>query len=291
MIGNIFGKFFPIVSPVLPNSIPTFTLSFKNICLNYAKVGTGPPLVLIHGWTNNWEGWIPLVPYLQDDYTLYLVDMPGFGDSSEIPVYTIETVSFALYEFLKALQLKPYAVVGLSMGSFVAAYMAYLYPESINSVVLIGPVIKNGGSIGKGVKLILQTIHRSRLSETVLKKIVETRILAYLVSKYINMYAFRRELIDLYGMVGKKKMRKEAFVQMGISAAQFPMEKIVQSIRISTLLIYGREDKINKPDYARTTVMAKNPLIALSVIPFAGHVVPWEKPEDVAESIKRFIKK
>lgn len=276
-------------SPCYPPALQIFQCAVSELKFNYAQIGIGPALVFLHGWTNNWEGWLPLVPFLQKNFTLYLLDLPGFGDSCDLPKYTIELSSHAVNCFIKKMGIRPAAVVGLSMGSFVAADVAHRYHTNIQKAILIGPVLKNNGKLGSTVKYVLKAIDRSTLSETVLKKLIETRMIAYFVSKYINMYKFKRELVDLYGMIGKKKMRKEAYVQMGVSAAEYPMSHTVSSLRIPTLLIYGREDKINSPLYARKEVAPLNKYISIAVIPFAGHVVQWEKPKEVARAIKKFL--
>lgn len=289
MLGKIIKRFHSQQSPTYPPSLQILQCVTKKLRLNYARIGKGPALILIHGWTNNWEGWLPLVPFLQKSFTLYILDLPGFGDSCDLPTYTIGHCSYVVKCFVDEMKIRPLAVVGVSMGSFVTADFAHQYPSATQTSILIGPVIKNNTFIGKAVKKTLQKIDGSEFSESVLKKIIETRICAYLVSKYINMYEFKRELVDLYGMTGKKKMRKKAYVQMGVSASDYPMSHTVASLTIPTLLVYGREDKINSPLYAKKEILPFNKHVSIAVIPFAGHVVQWEKPEEVARAIKQFL--
>lgn len=261
--------------------------------LNYAKVGKGQPLVFIHGWANNWEGWIPIITYLKNSYTLYLLDLPGFGDSDDLEKYTVfkqaEIVSF----FLRKLKRRPLAVVGLSMGSFIVGEIARSFSNSTKSVVLIGPVINEGNRniAAKTIKLFLVGMRKTILSEIALKKMVETRMAAYLVSKYVNMYRFQRHLVDAYGMIGKKKMRKEAFVQMGISAASYNLKEAVKVSDLPMLLIYGKQDKVTSYSYAKKNLERNNPRVVCVGINHAGHVVPWENPKQVALAIDGFLSK
>ena len=48
----------------------THKISVKNIKLNYAVIGTGKPILLIHGWCNNWIGQIPLSNELKKRYKI-----------------------------------------------------------------------------------------------------------------------------------------------------------------------------------------------------------------------------
>lgn len=262
--------------------------------LNFVKVGQGRPLIFIHGWANNWEGWVPMIPYLEKYFTLYLIDLPGFGDSDDLAEYSVTVASKHLDEFIKQLPQKPAAVIGLSMGSFVVAQLGELNPSVCKKLVLIGPVIRTGrrsALITKTLRYSLWILKNFSLGETTLKKIIETRLAAYAMSKYLNMYKFNRFLVDAYGMIGKKKMRKEAFTQMGISVADVDLAKVVSEIKIPTLLLYGREDKISSPETTREELLPKNNLLMCVDIAEAGHVVSLEKPAETAQAIKDFLSK
>lgn len=291
MFNSIKSFIFPSIESVSEN-FQTSKVQIDGLDINYVKTGQGRPLVFVHGWANNWEGWIPMISYLIDNYTLYLVDLPGFGDSGNLPEYSIDSASIYLARFIKSLPEKPVSVIGMSMGSLVVAQMGLTYPELVSSEILIGPIIKTGNmSIAAStLKYSLWFLKNFSFGESALKKVIETRITAYALSKYMNMYKFNRFLVDAYGMIGKKKMRKEAFTQMGISAANYNLNKVLEGSKIRTLLIYGREDKISSPQYAREQILPLNHLISCVDIPEAGHVVPVEKPKEVAQAIKEFLK-
>lgn len=48
----------------------------------YEQVGQGPVLILLHGWANTWEAWLPVIPLLSDHYTLVMPDLPGCGKTA-----------------------------------------------------------------------------------------------------------------------------------------------------------------------------------------------------------------
>lgn len=258
--------------------------------INFAKTGRGEKiLVFVHGWANNWEGWLPLAEILRKKYTLYLVDLPGFGDSGDLKEYTIQKMAQYLAKFLEKENLNPEAVIGLSMGSLVTASLGKLVPQRVRKIVLLGAVLKSGKKalVAKALEKALGAINKNTPAEVLIKKIIETRMAAYLLAKYVNMHKFNRFLVDAYGMVGKKKMRKEAFVQMGISAARFRLEKVLESYPLPLLFIYGEDDKITSIDQAKQC-LPQGPFEFVS-IPQAGHVVAWEQPKMVAQAISRFV--
>ena len=49
--------------------------------IRFTKIGKGEPLVLLHSIRNRLEYFDLVIPYLQDTYTVYAIDLPGFGDS------------------------------------------------------------------------------------------------------------------------------------------------------------------------------------------------------------------
>ena len=72
---------------------PSYVTEIDGIPIHYIKVGSGPGLVMIHGLTNNWYGWGPMIPFLKEYFTLYLIDLPGYGNSGDLQEYSIELES------------------------------------------------------------------------------------------------------------------------------------------------------------------------------------------------------
>lgn len=271
---------------------PTFKKKIDGFNLNFAKIGHGSPLVFIHGWTNNWEGWIPLSEKLKKDFTLYLLDMPGFGHSADLPHYSIQKAAEYLAGFIKTLPDKP-SLVSVSMGSFVSAEIAMRYPKIIHKAILTGSVINDNRHkhIPSAIELFLKAINKSSLSKIAVKRLIETKAVAYFAAKYMNMYRWNREIIDLYGMIGKKLVRKEAYVDMGLSAAKYDLESTLTKLSVPTLIIHGDKDIYSSYKFIAKNVILTNKNLSLKVIKNAGHVTPWEKPAKVASFIKRFLEK
>jgi len=270
---------------------PTFKTKIDGLNLHFAKIGKGKPLIFIHGWTNNWEGWIPIVKYLQKKFTLYLLDMPGFGHSGDLPHYSISSTADIICGFIKTLSVKP-SIVSLSMGSFVAADMALRFPKIVHKVILAGPVINDGKHkhIPTAIEIFYRSIQKSSLSKAALKRVIETKAVAYFTAKYMNMYRWNREIIDLYGMIGKKLVRKEAYVDMGVSASKYDLKSTLTNLSVQTLLILGDKDIYTSYKYVAKNVIPTNNHLTLKVIKDAGHVTPWEKPKEVASQILKFLK-
>ncbi|SEH01139.1 Pimeloyl-ACP methyl ester carboxylesterase [Nonomuraea solani] len=108
--------------------------------LAFAKIGAGPPLVLLHGIGSSRAAWAPVLDGLAAAHTVYAVDLPGFGGSDTLdgnhpvtPRRLAEVVAAALDEWGVD---RPH-VTGHSLGGWVALELAHLRP--VASLTLLAP--------------------------------------------------------------------------------------------------------------------------------------------------------
>lgn len=259
--------------------------------INYVKVGKGPAIVFIHGWSNNWKGWANIIPYLKDHYTLIIPDLPGFGDSGNLPNYSVHTTADKLAHFIRILGVKPVGLVGLSMGTFVAAYTSIRHPSIAQRVVLLSPILRGRGRrfLSRDVLLHLKFLNKMSATRRLTKSVMSTPRTAHMISKYMMMYHYDKKIVEAYGIVGRQKMRIEAFIQMGISACGIDPTQMVARIPRPTLLLLGDQDKVASLPYIREKVLPKSPRLELGVVTDAGHSTHWDQPEEVSSAIDQFI--
>ncbi|RJG51582.1 pimeloyl-ACP methyl ester esterase BioH [Motilimonas pumila] len=104
--------------------------------IHIESVGQGRDLVLLHGWGLNNAVWQGLVPLLSPYFRLHMVDLPGFGDSEQLPQQDLQSIANVVAANIS--QLTDDAVwLGWSMGGLVATKVASLYPESVRQLVLV----------------------------------------------------------------------------------------------------------------------------------------------------------
>jgi pimeloyl-ACP methyl ester carboxylesterase len=90
--------------------------------LKYVELGDpkGPPVVLLHGYTDNSRSWSLVSPYLKS-FRLFAIDQRGHGDSSKPECcYTLADMAYDVKLFLDALKIERASVVGHSLGRMVA---------------------------------------------------------------------------------------------------------------------------------------------------------------------------
>ncbi len=95
--------------------------------------GRGPALLLLHGWGINRKIFARLGAQLAAHFTVYLVDLPGYGLSENIESYTLDNIA----DLLVAQMPHEVPVMGWSFGACVALKLAERHPQKIKRLVLI----------------------------------------------------------------------------------------------------------------------------------------------------------
>jgi 4,5:9,10-diseco-3-hydroxy-5,9,17-trioxoandrosta-1(10),2-diene-4-oate hydrolase len=96
------------------------------------------PLVFVHGLSGCWANWLEQLPVLAAEHRVITLDLPGFG-YSPMPTARISISGYArlLDRLLGELGIDAAAVVGNSMGGFIAAELAIAFPQRVERLVLI----------------------------------------------------------------------------------------------------------------------------------------------------------
>ena len=113
-------------------------VNVNNVQLAYARRGKGIPLVLLHGFPLDHHLWDEVVPLLEDTFDVILPDLRGFGNSTMLDLpSSIDDYASDIASLLDHLNIQRAAVVGHSMGGYVALAFARLYPERLTGLGLI----------------------------------------------------------------------------------------------------------------------------------------------------------
>lgn len=108
--------------------------------LAYTRLGTGQPLLLLHGIGLSRNSWDPVLPELAKHFDVLAVDLPGFGASPPLPddvPSSPAVLAGAVAELLRELDIDQPHVVGNSLGGWVALELAHIHPAA--SITLLSP--------------------------------------------------------------------------------------------------------------------------------------------------------
>lgn len=230
-----------------------------------------PPVILIHGAGGTHLNWPPQVRRLEDQ-RVFAVDLPGHGKSENISRHTIREYAGDMLEFMKAVNLRSAVIVGHSMGGAIALSLALNSP----------PYVLGLGLIGCGAKLhvapsILEAASRPETFRSAVHLITETS------------YSLRAD--PRLKELGEQRMAEtRAAVLYGdlLACDAFDVLEELRRIRILTLILCGQEDRMTPLSRSQTLRdgIAGSDLL---VIPNAGHMLPLERPGEVASALADFL--
>ena len=113
----------------------------NNTDVNYIQYGEGKDIVLLHGWGQNIEMMMPIGNALKTKYRITILDLPGFGESSEPPfAWSIDDYLIMLEELLEKLKIKKPIIMGHSFGGRLA--IRYSSENPVEKLILFGSPVR-----------------------------------------------------------------------------------------------------------------------------------------------------
>lgn len=114
----------------------------NGVDLHYQVLGSGPPIVVLHGLAASGDFMIPVVQGLASDYTVVILDLPGHGRSGSHPgPFSYQQVAADVFQLMDTLGHRRFRAIGWSAGGSTLWHMATMYPDRIEAMVVIaGPI-------------------------------------------------------------------------------------------------------------------------------------------------------
>jgi len=220
-------------------------------------VEMGPPaaeqdplaVVFVHGLSGCWQNWLENLPHFARNHRVIALDLPGFGDSPPPPwEISIPAYGRLVLELCHTLDVRDCAIVGHSMGGFVAAEAAIAEPGRFEKLALVSAV---------GISSV--TLRR-RPTEAVARMVAAATPLALKAQRS----TFRRpgarakafasvfhrpdllppELIWEYFTGGE---RSERFVDALTALAGYDILDRLEEVDVPTLIVWGLQDRVVPP--------------------------------------------
>jgi len=115
--------------------------------IHYMIGGSGPAVVLLHGYAETSHMWVPLMPLLAQQHTVIVPDLRGAGDSSKPESgYDKKNLALDVHEIVRQLKIDKVQVVGHDIGLMVAYAYAAQYPSETSKVVLMDAFLPGVGN-------------------------------------------------------------------------------------------------------------------------------------------------
>jgi pimeloyl-ACP methyl ester carboxylesterase len=111
---------------------------FQNNKISYSTLGTGVPVILLHGYLMSSQIWKDFLTLLAMKYRVIAIDLPGHGNSSTYPpVHSMELMAEAVASVLRNERINQCRIIGHSMGGYVGLAFLEHYVQQIEKMVLL----------------------------------------------------------------------------------------------------------------------------------------------------------
>src|ERR1700733_3942054 len=118
-----------------PANFKSTTASVNGVNIHYVIGGKGEPLVLVHGFGQNWYMWNRLLPELSKHFTVIAPDLRGSGESDKPEGgYDKKTMASDIHELVKKLGYKSIKLAGHDIGMIVAYAYAAQFPGDVKKI-------------------------------------------------------------------------------------------------------------------------------------------------------------
>jgi pimeloyl-ACP methyl ester carboxylesterase len=213
---------------------------------NYVELGEGPPVVMVHGLSGAWQNWLEQVPHFARSHRVIAVDLPGFG-GSPMPPWEISIPAYGrfLHDFCEKLGIGTCALVGHSMGGFIATELAIRDPARAQCLALVSAAgvtyarmrrepAEVAGRMGAaaapvGFKFRMEGIKRARLRSLAFRGV------------FHDPNGLRRELL-FENIV--PALQSPGYLPAITTLVGYDIRDRLTEIEVPTLIVWGRHDRI-----------------------------------------------
>ena len=250
------------------------------IKLPYVEQGdaTGVPVVMLHGVTDSWRSFEPVLPHLPDDIRAIAVTQRGHGDAPKPDSgYLIEDLAGDVLDLMDELEIERAILVGHSMGSWVARQIAIDHPERVLGLVLAGAF---QASLVGDPEVAATMKGLADVPDPVPDEVARAFQLSTLASPIAP------ELLDTF-VAESLKLPPQAWRELFLGFAELDQPDGAEELRMPALLVWGDRDAFI-PRGVQDTLLETLPEARLEVYEGAGHALHWEQPDRFAADVGAF---
>ncbi|MFX1268644.1 MAG: alpha/beta fold hydrolase [Promethearchaeota archaeon] len=270
-------------------------ISVNGITLHTIIIGSGEPLLLLHGFPDFWYGWKNIIPMLKDDFELIIPDLRGFNLSDKpkgIQKYRIELLVDDIYALSEKLNLGSFFLAGHDWGAVISWAFAEKYPKKVKKLAILN---------GPHPKIFQEKLRTDKDQQKASFYIFEFLKPDGEKFLYENDYKWLKWAV-FEGLINKKdftEFDKQKYLDAwsqpnailsGVNyyRANLNFDNLTGIISVPTLIIHGMQDKAVLPqvldgisEYVKDVTVVKID---------ASHWVMHDKPELIVANFQKFFK-
>ncbi len=283
--------------------IPLKKVHVGDIDVAYKMFGKGDPIILFNGASDNMDAWDPsLLKGLASNHTVIVFDQRGIANTTAGSTpYTYQQLANDTAGMLDALKIPKTDVMGYSLGSYLAQQLTLMYPNKVNSLILVGSSC--GGKdhtpkppefIKLQSEIVNKSLHNIPITHEEIKSLVSASVgsgWARLHPESLNIPAnittlqqlkpgLPPEIVNNQNNVGKHWEDNPNW-----SGTCDELAKLAKP----TLVITGTDDTFYQPHVNSLKIAEKIPGAWLVQIKNAGHAVVDQYPAEIGKILNTFL--
>lgn len=253
------------------------------------SVGSGPPIVLLHGTAASTHSYRDVIPVLAKDFSVLALDLPGHAYSSRLPDgdMSLNAIVRALSGLFETLAIRPRFMVGHSAGAAIALRHALDQPAGIEAIVGLNAALLPFGGLLQGLfSPMAQFFASTRLMPLMLAKRAADRKAVERVIRgtgsVIDAYG-----IDLYQRLFEREGHIASVLAMMAAWDLGGLHHDLPKLEPRLLLVSGGRDRAVSP---REATRVAGDIRRAEIVEFddCGHLAHEEHPARVAATIAKF---
>ena len=269
---------------MLPTTFVTTTTGRR---VRLARLGTGPPLVLLHGYPDNLQIWCKAAPQLAEHFEVLAVDWPGLGYSDPWPGgATPMHLADRLRQLLDAWLIERASVVGLDMGGQPALAFAARHPQRIQRLVVVNSLVFGEEETSWEIR-ILRKFGWNRFILRWLPGVVFRRAERTFLPRGVRLPSELRA--DLWESFRRRAVRRFLIKMCAGYQGTLPrLPALYRQITCPTLVLWGEQDR-HFPPVQAARLHAAVAGSCLHLLPGGTHWMAWHRADEVAGRIRSFL--
>ena len=252
--------------------------------ISYTMTGSGENLLLVHGGTGSRQHWQRNIDTLAQEYCVWAIDLPGFGDSADVPA-EIDSSGYIAYVFeqLRTLPFmdSPLLMAAFSFGSVIASGLAVKMGAQLKKISLVGPA---GFGIKRAVPIETRSMRSAgdsvQAQEEVMRHNLRAIMLYYPESITAEMLALHRIHI-----------KKTRFDSRPLSLSPLLLNNLKQ-LKCPIQIMWGEHDQYAHPMLDARIALTREalPSALIQKIERAGHWAQYENAQETNRLLLAFLK-
>ena len=274
-----------------------------DIDIAYKMLGKGDPILLFNGASDGMDAWDPsFLEGLSSNHMVIAFDTRGIGNTTTgSKPYTYQQLANDSAGLLDALKIPKADVMGYSLGSYIAEQLAIMFPDKVNSLLLVGSSCGGKDHTPKPpefIKLQSDIVNKSLNNVSISHEEMKELVSASLGSGWIRLHP---ESLDIPANITTLQQLKPG-LPPEIANNQNNVGKHwednpnwsgtcdeLAKLAKPTLVITGTDDNMYQPHVNSLKIVEKIPGAWLVQIEDAGHAVMDQYPEEIAKILNTFL--